>query len=119
MLMMAMLAVQANDTPHAYVTFETTDGAKVSVELSSQKLTFSGTTLTIGTESYPISNLKKIYFSASDESNSTGIESVTKAALNESAGIYDLQGRKVTESQMTRGIYIVKTKDKTYKMIFK
>lgn len=75
--------------------------------------------MTIGTGSYPISNLKKIYFSASDESNSTGIESVTKAALNESAGIYDLQGRKVTESQMTRGIYIVKTKDKTYKMIFK
>lgn len=119
MLMMAMLAVRANDTPHAYVTFETTDGAKVSVELSSLKLTFSGTTLTIGTESYPISNLKKIYFSASDESSPTGIEAVTKAALNESVGIYDLQGRKVTESQMTHGIYIVKTKDKTYKMIFK
>ena len=79
MPMMTMLTVQANCNSSTYLTFETTDGARVSVEMASVKLTFSGTTLMIVTESFPISNLKKIYFSASDESGSTGIESVKTA----------------------------------------
>lgn len=61
MVMMTMLTVQANNKSYTYLTFETTDGAKASIEMASLKLTFIGTTLTIGTESFPISNLKKIY----------------------------------------------------------
>ena len=80
MVMMTMLTVQANDKSYTYLTFEKTDGAKASVEMASLKLTFIGTTLMIGTESFPISNLLKIYFTASDESSSTGIESVKTAA---------------------------------------
>ena len=119
MAMMAILTVQASEMPYTYLTFETTDGA-ASVEMSSLKLTFSGTTLMIGTESFPISNLRKIYFSASDESSSTGIEAVPVGySLMESDGIYDLQGHRVSKSDMKRGIYIMKTKDKTYKMVFK
>ena len=118
--MMAMLTIQASDVPKTYLTFETTDGVKASIEMSSQKLTFSGTTLTIGTDSYPISNLRKIYFSASDESSSTGIEAVKGGySPTESVAIYDLQGHRVSKNDMKRGIYIVKTKDKTYKMVFK
>ena len=119
MAMMAMLTVQANDKSYTYLTFETTDGAKSSVEMASLKLTFIGTTLIIGTESYPISNLKKVYFSASDESSSTGIESVKTATINDSVAIYDLQGHQVTKGQVKRGIYIVKAKDRTYKMVFR
>lgn len=120
MAMMAMLTVQASEMPYTYLTFETTDGAKASVEMSSLKLTFSGTTLMIGTESFPISNLKKIYFSASDESSSTGIEAVPVGySPKESDGIYDLQGHQVSKNNMKRGVYIVKTKEKTYKMVFK
>lgn len=119
MVMMTMMTVRANDKSYTYLTFETTDGAKASVEMASLKLTFSGTTLMMGTESFPISNLKKIYFSLSDESSSTGIESVKTAIINESVAIYDLQGHQVTKGQMKRGIYIVKTKDRTYKMVFR
>lgn len=119
MAILSMLAVQANDKSYTYLTFETTDGAKASVEMASLKLTFSGTTLMIGTESFPISNLSKIYFTASDESSSTGIESVKTATVNESVAIYDLQGHQVTKGQMKRGIYIVKAKDRTYKMVFR
>jgi len=118
MVMMTMLTVQANDKSYTYLTFEKTDGAKASVEMASLKLTFIGTTLMIGTESFPISNLLKIYFTASDESSSTGIESVKTAAVNESIAIYDLQGHQVTKGQMKRGVYIVKAKDRTYKMVF-
>lgn len=116
---MTMLTIQANENSYTYLTFETTDGAKASIEMASLKLTFSGTTLMIGAESFPISNLSKIYFTASDESGSTGIESVKTATINESIAIYDLQGHQVTKGQMKRGIYIVKAKDRTYKMVFR
>ena len=119
MVMMTMLTVQANNKSYTYLTFETTDGAKASIEMASLKLTFIGTTLAIGTESFPISNLKKIYFTSSDESGSTGIESVKTATVNESIAIYDLQGHQVTKGQMKRGVYIVKAKDRTYKMVFR
>ena len=117
---MTMLTVRASDMQHTYLTFETTDGAKAFMEMSSLKLTFIGTTLVIGTELFPISNLRKIYFSASDESSPAGIEEVSgDNSLTESVGIYDLQGHQVSKSNMKRGIYIVKTKDKTYKIVFR
>ena len=119
MVMMSLLPAHANDDSYTYLTFETTDGAKASIGMASLKLTFSGTTLMIGTESFPISNLSKIYFTASDESSSTGIEYVKTATINESDAIYDLQGHQVTKGQMKRGIYIVKAKDRTYKMVFR
>jgi protein subunit release factor B len=45
MVMMTMLTVQANNKSYTYLTFETTDGAKASLEMASLKLTFIGTTL--------------------------------------------------------------------------
>lgn len=97
--MMTMLTVQANNKSYTYLTFETTDGAKASIEMASLKLTFIGTTLTIGAESFPISNLKKIYFTSSDESGSTGIESVKTATVNESL---PSMTSKATKSQRGR-----------------
>ena len=118
LLMMALvgaLNVQADD--YAYLTFETTDGEKASVAVSSLTLTISGNTLTAGSETFTISNLSKMYFSNSDET--TGIEEITTATLDESTDIYDLQGHKVTKAQMKKGVYIVKTKEKTYKIAVK
>ena len=118
LLMMAFvgaLNVQADD--YAYLTFETTDGEKASVAVSSLTLTINGNTLTAGSETFTISNLSKMYFSNSDET--TGIEEITTATLDESTEIYDLQGHKVTKAQMKHGVYIVKTKTRTYKMIVK
>ena len=57
-----------------------------------------------------------MYFSISDETT-TGISEVMKADLNEATDIYDLQGHKVTKAQMKKGVYIVKTKQGTYKMV--
>lgn len=110
------LTVQADDYP--YLTFETTDGAKASVSVSSLTLTISGTTLTAGEETFTLSNLSKMYFSMTNEST-TGIEETTSTALEEATDIYDLQGHKVSKEQMKKGIYIVKTKNRIYKMIVK
>jgi hypothetical protein len=115
MALAGALTVQAEE--YAYLTFETTDGAKVSVDVSSLTLTISGNTLTTGSQTFTLSNLSKMYFSNSNET--TDIEEITTATLDEAADIYDLQGYKVTKEQMRRGVYIVKTKSKTYKMIVK
>jgi hypothetical protein len=58
-----------------------------------------------------------MYFSNTDET--TGIEEITAETLDEATDIYDLQGHQVTKDQMKRGVYIVKTKTRTYKMIVK
>ena len=118
LIMMALvgaLNVQAEE--YAYLTFETTDGEIASVAVSSLTLTISGNTLTAGSQTFTLSNLSKMYFSNTDET--TAIEEITTATLDEAADIYDLQGHKVTKDQMKRGVYIVKTKSRTYKMIVK
>ena len=101
---------------YAYLTFETMDGAKASVSVEGLTLTISGTTLTVGTQSFTLSNLSKMYFSASDETT-TSIEEITSATLDEATDIYDLQGHKVTKEQMRKGVYIVKTNSRTYKIV--
>ena len=110
-------ALNMQDEEYTYLTFETTDGEKASVPVSSLTLTMSGNTLTAGSQSFTLSNLSKMYFSNSDET--TAIEEITNVALDETTDIYDLQGHRVTKDQMKRGVYIVKTKSRTYKMIVK
>ena len=120
MTLVGALAVQAEDT-YTYLTFETTDGVKASVPVSSLTLTISGNTLTAGSESFTLSNLSKMYFSNDDQT--TAINEIdysqTDDLLSESTDIYDLQGHKISREQMRKGIYIIKTKSKTYKMIVK
>jgi len=115
MALVGALNVQAEE--YTYLTFETTDGAKISVDVSSLTLTISGNTMTAGSQTFTLSNLSKMYFSNTNET--TAIEEITAATLDEEADIYDLQGHQVTKEQMRRGVYIVKTKSKTYKMIVK
>ena len=120
LLLLTMLVgtVTAQAEDYTYLTFETTDGAKASVSVASDvTLTISGTTLTVGSQSFTLTNLSKMYFSNTDET--TGIEEITSATLDEATDIYDLQGHKVSKDQMRRGVYIVKAKNKTYKMVVK
>jgi ethanolamine utilization protein EutA (predicted chaperonin) len=113
-MLVGALTAQAED--YTYLTFETTDGAKASVSVASDvTLTISGTTLTVGSQSFTLTNLSKMYFSNTDET--TGIEEITSATLDEATDIYDLQGHKVSKDQMRRGVYIVKTNSRTYKMV--
>ena len=116
MALVGALMAQADD--YAYLTFEMTDGAKASVAVESLTLTISGTTLTAGSQQFTLSNLAKMYFSNTDET-ATGIETIDNGQLtmDNSAEIYDLRGHKVSKSEMRKGVYIVKTNNRTYKMI--
>ena len=114
-MFLGTLAVHASD--YAYLTFELTDGSKTSVSVSSLSLTISGTTLTAGSQSFTLSNLNKMYFSADDQT--TGIGAVTGAEWDEVTEIYDLNGRKVAKDQTQKGVYIVKSKSGTFKVVRK
>ena len=114
MALVGVLSIQAEN--YTYLTFEMTDGTKASVAVENLTLTVNGTSLTAGSLTFTLSNLSKMYFSTSDEST-TGIEEITRADLDEATDIYDLQGHKVTKEQMKKGVYIVKTKQRTYKMV--
>ncbi|MBR2778404.1 MAG: hypothetical protein IKD75_15170 [Prevotella sp.] len=116
-LMVGTLTAQAND--YTYLTFETTDGSKTSVDVSSLPVTINldDSTLTIGNQTFALADLSKMYFSTRSET--TGIQEVSLTSLDEEMDIYDLQGHKVTKEQMRKGVYIVKTKSRTYKMVVK
>lgn len=112
MLLLGTFTAHAEDYP--YLTFEMTDGARVSVSSSSLTISISGTTLKAGDQSFTVSNLSKMYFSDHDES--TGIETLCVSDWNEITDIYDLNGKKVTKDQMQKGVYVVRSKKGTHKM---
>ena len=68
-VMTGTLAAYADEFP--YLTFETTDGTKVSVTASSLTISISETTLTAGGKSFTLSDLSKMYFSTTDESTTS------------------------------------------------
>lgn len=120
LLFLAIGTLTANAEDYTYLTFETADGAKVSVSASSLTITISGTTLTAGSQSFTLSDLSKMYFSTSDEtSESTGIKAISTSELSEASEIYDLNGRKVSKDQLRRGVYIIKSNNETHKIVVK
>jgi hypothetical protein len=114
-MMVGVLTVQADN--YTYLTFETTDGTKASVSVASDiTLSFNGALLTVGSQTFTLTNLSKVYFSTSDETSTTAISTIMKADLDEATEIYDLQGHKVSKDQMRRGVYVIKTKQGTFKL---
>ena len=118
---MSVGAIAVNAEGFPYLTFETTDGARVSVPVESLSLSISGTTLKAGSQSFTLVNLAKMYFSDADET--TGIETIGQLDdLVSDDSIYDLSGKKIVNSKLSNGklphgVYIVKTKEKTYKIV--
>ena len=106
---------------YTFLTFEMTDGSKASVSTTSLTLTINANMLTVGSQTFTLTNLSKMYFSTTDESttdeSATGIEEIT--SLDEATEIYDLQGHQIQKEQMRKGVYIIKTKKKTSKIIVK
>ena len=121
LLLVSALTTSAEGFP--YLTFELTDGSKVSVDVTQLTLAISGNTLKAGSLSFTLTNLSKMYFSNTNETT-TGIEDVDEQALSDfsSAEVYDLNGRRILngssmKGRLPQGVYIVKTREKTYKMM--
>ena len=116
LMMVGTLPTMAESYP--YLTFELTDGTKVSVSGSSLTLTVNGTTLKAGSQTFTISNLSKMYFSSTDETS--GVTAIDELTADDFDGkeIYDLNGHKLdSDAQLPCGVYIVKSKNKTCKIV--
>jgi len=116
LLLVAMLA-QAADYP--YLTFEMTDGQKTSVSIESLTISIADGKLTVGGQTFDLSSLSKMYFSTASESTDISVVKNSQLTIDDDAEIYDLQGRKVSKDQMRHGIYVVKTKNGTFKVNMK
>ena len=116
LLLLALLTgtLAAHSQDYAWLTFQTTDGTKISVPASSLTITISGTSLTAGSQTFVLSNLSKMYFS--DDNQSTGVSTLTADELDGTSEIYDLNGRKVSTANLSKGVYIVKSKNGTCKI---
>lgn len=114
-LLIGSYSVNAGE--YAYLTFETITGAKASVSVSGLAITIFGSTLNAGNRSFMLSNLSKMYFSTSDETS--GIENIMVTEWDEAVVVYDLNGRELTKSQLQNGVYVVKTKKGTHKIVVK
>lgn len=106
-------ACTAQAADYVYLTFETQDGAKVSVATQSLTFNFTGTTLTVGDNTFVLANLSKMYFSSTNLTTDISIKISEEDAPSE---IYDLKGRKVSKAQLQQGVYVVKTKSGNYKI---
>ena len=117
MIAAGTVSAWADDYEFPYLTFETADGTKVSVSSSSLEITIEDGKLCAGTKSFTLTDLSKMYFSENDET-ATEIRGVNTddKSVGKTADICDLQGRKVTEGQMRRGIYVIKTQSGTRKV---
>jgi len=121
--LMLVSALAASAEGFSYLTFELTDGSKVSVDVSQLTLSISGNTLKAGSQIFTLANLSKMYFSNTNETT-TGIENIEELALTDLsiAEIYDLNGRRIVngwsmKGRLPQGVYVVKTKEKTYKLM--
>jgi ethanolamine utilization protein EutA (predicted chaperonin) len=117
LMAIGVMTIQAEE--YTYLTFETTDGAKASVQASSTTLSISGSTLTAGNKTFTLTNLSKMYFSTTDETT-TDIKSVhgeTTKDLLSATEIYNLRGQRIKREEATSGAYIIKTPRGNYKII--
>lgn len=126
LILAGTLTAQADG--YTYLTLETTDGTKTSVDVSSLPVTINldNATLTIGSQTFALADLSKMYFST--QSETTGFDKIDDLQIDdlqlESTEIYDLSGKKIVNrksvnSKLPRGVYIVKTPSRTYKTVVK
>ncbi len=108
-LLAAGMTAQADD--YKYLTFAC-NGTEQSVTLETiQKITFEDGLVVVATSdgsvSFTQSQMEKMYFSASA---ATAIQTVDADAESEQTEVYDLSGRKMSNNNLKKGIYIINGK---------
>lgn len=110
-------SLSASAGEYAFLTFETADGERVSVAASGLSLAIEGDALRAGDRVFTLAGLKRMYFSNADMT--TAVKAVTVAELGGCQEVFDLNGRRVDKALLTKGVYVVKKKDGTYKIAVK
>ena len=120
-----LLTAHADDYP--YLMFQATDGTTTAVASSSLTITFADGDMTVTdgttTQTLPLTSLSKMFFSA----DATGIEDTKTQASDEAIEVFTLTGISVgkyknmqqAQNTLERGIYVVKSKNRTLKIAVK
>ena len=116
MSVLAVLSGHLMADEFGYMVFTMNDGTTQSIASNGLSLSFAGGSLTAKNETetltIPLNNLNAMAFS---KNGVTGIKSPIDESDGGSEEIYDLQGHRVTRAEMRKGVYIIKTKNRTYK----
>ena len=127
MATLGVLTAQADD--FEYLTFQTTDGTKVSMASTSLVITFENGNMIVSNgienQTFALSDLSKMYFS--DETESSGIDETTLSEDNEAVEVFTLTGisqgsfdnLKQAQTTLQHGIYVVKSQRQTFKIAVK
>ncbi len=115
------LGMRAAD--YNYLVFTLNDNTTQAISASYLNITFSNGSLiaTSGSETVTI-ELTKLTKMAFSNDNATGIQTIESAAvtIDSATEIYDLNGRRLPNgSQLSRGIYVIKSNGKTSKVQIK
>ena len=120
------LSIQAGD--YTYLAFRCNDGTEISLSVSNLKITFSnGQLVAVNSETnqtFSLSDLNKMYFT---NSAITNIEEVLPTDLDTEVEIFTTSGvikgryNNLYQARQTlsKGVYIVKQSEKTYKIAVK
>ena len=98
-----------------YMVFTLNDGTMKSITASGLTLSFTDGNLSAKSGNneltIPLNSLKVMAFSKN------GVTAIGDTmADDDSEEIYDLQGHRVTRAEMRKGVYIIKRKNRTYKV---
>ena len=98
-----------------YMVFTLNDGTMKSITANGLTLSFTDGNLSAKSGNneltIPLNSLKVMAFSKN------GVTAIGDTMANDdSEEIYDLQGHRVTRAEMRKGVYIIKTKNRTYKV---
>ncbi len=122
---MGALSVDADDGTYGYLTFTKSDGTSQSLSVNSLKLTVQGSTLKAvnadGSVAFNLSDLSMMAFT----STSLAVDEVTVEKGEEPLYVYSMNGALIgsftslpnARQKVGKGVYVVKTSDKTFKMI--
>lgn len=122
---LATLTAQAYDYP--YLVFQTTDGTVTAVAVEALSITSSNGNLVVtnndGTKTFPLSTLSKMYFSTdgTTDIDSAQTSDTTEVEVAASSGVYLGKFASFDEARkaLKQGVYVVKSKEKTFKISVK
>jgi hypothetical protein len=123
-LLLTALMASADNT-YGYLTFQKSDGVEQSVSVEGLKMTFSSGQVVVSsgssTATFNLSDLSKMYFS----DTATGIETVSADASGDATvQAWTLSGVSLgsfsslseARQKLSKGVYIVKQGEKTFKI---
>lgn len=119
-------SVQAGD--YDYLAFRNNDGTEISLSVSNLKITFSnGQLVAVNSETnqtFSLSDLNKMYFTNSAITNIEGdlpTDFDSEVEIFTTSGVSKGRFNNLNQARqtLTKGVYIVKQSDKTYKIAVK